>query len=414
MEPNTEMEVPKRRRRRGQRGSIVPRNGGFSIVYRMPNGKQKWESGFRTKQAAQDRLTDVLRDIKENRFVEETDVLFGDFCKDLMEKSKALLKPKTCRSYQSALDKWILPKFKNWRICDITRADIRGFVDGLLAHRDLSRKSVKNIVIQLHRFFEDAIDREIIAANPAHRIKLPRPEDESTEPHAVVVPTTQEVALTFAQLPATFQALLVTAAITGLRRAELLGLYWSDVDCASGVLHVRRTLQRVKKAYLSEGVFRGVEALGNTGLALVAPKSKRARRTVELPAKLATILGELRARQNGTACPFVFQSDLGAPLDPDGIYGILHEAQDNAGVRRFGLHGLRHLFASLLVSSGADIKFAQDRLGHASATTTLDIYSHVVTESGREFAEKVEAAFPFVSVTLALTGKTANQSKLAN
>lgn len=413
MEPNAEMEMPKRRRRRGQRGSIVPRNGGFSIVYRMPNGKQKWESGFSTKRAAQDRLTDVLRDIKENKFVEETDVLFGEFCKDLMEKSKGVLKPKTWASYQSALDKWILPKFKDWPMCDVSRAVVKTFVDGLLANHDLSRKFVKNVVILLHKIFEEAVDRELIAANPAHRIKLPRPESESVELASdVVVPTTEEVALTFAQLPATYQALLATSAITGLRRGELLGLYWDDVDGATGVLTVRRTLQRVKKSLLS--AFRGVEAIGNTGLALVAPKSKRARRRIEMPPKLAGILIELRALQNGTASPFVFQNQLGAPLDPDAVYDVLHEAQDKAGVRRFGLHGLRHLFASLLVSSGADIKFAQDRLGHASATTTLDIYSHVVTENGREFAEKVEAAFPFVSVTLAGSNQAGNQPKLLN
>jgi hypothetical protein len=151
MEPNEQKERPKHRKRRGQRGSIVARNGGFTVIYRMPNGKQKWESGFPTKQAAQDRLTDVLRDIRDNKYIEETDIPFGDFSKDLMEKTKGVLKPKTWASYQSALDRWILPKFKNWRMCDVTRAVAKSFVDELLANRSLSRKFIKNVVILLHK-----------------------------------------------------------------------------------------------------------------------------------------------------------------------------------------------------------------------------------------------------------------------
>ena len=85
------------------------------------------------------------------------------------------------------------------------------------------------------------------------------------------------------------------------------------------------------------------------------------------------------------------------PLDPDGLYDVLHQAQAAAGVRGFGMHALRHLYCSLLQDSGASLKHAQERMGHASPLTTLLIYTHVVSEEGRKYAEKVEAAFPFVS-----------------
>ena len=97
--------------------------------------------------------------------------------------------------------------------------------------------------------------------------------------------------------------------------------------------------------------------------------------------------------QNGLAS-FVFQDELGRPLDPDALGDVLHAAQDKAGVERFGLHGLRHLYCSLLQTSGATIKHAQERLGHASPTTTLNVYTHTVNDEGRKFAEKVKAAFP--------------------
>jgi integrase len=134
---------------------------------------------------------------------------------------------------------------------------------------------------------------------------------------------------------------------------------------------------------------------------MVTPKSRKARRSVELPPKLAALLIALRDHQKGSESAFVFQNDIGAPIDPDSVYSVLHAAQDKAGARRFGLHGLRHLYSSLLVANKVDVKFAQARLGHASAMTTLNIYSHEITKHGREYAAAIEAAFPFVSNLLA-------------
>jgi len=215
------------------------------------------------------------------------------------------------------------------------------------------------------------------------------------------VPTPEEVVKTFAELPATYQGLLATSAVTGARRGELLGLKWEDIDWLNSLIQIRRTLQRLPKSLLEDGMFRGVDRLGTTGLALIGPKSKRARRTIEMPPKLSELLKTLRATQKSRETTFVFQNEIGQPLDPDGVYDVIHAAQDKAGARQFGLHGLRHLYSSLLVASGADVKFAQDRLGHASAITTLNIYTHAMSAHGREYAAAVEAAFPFVSNLLA-------------
>ena len=80
------------------------------------------------------------------------------------------------------------------------------------------------------------------------------------------------------------------------------------------------------------------------------------------------------------------------------MYDVLDAAQDAKGVRRFGLHGLRHLYTSLLLESGANIKFAQAKLGHASEMTTLDTYGHIITDQGRECEEKIAANFQFVAM----------------
>lgn len=96
------------------------------------------------------------------------------------------------------------------------------------------------------------------------------------------------------------------------------------------------------------------------------------------------------------------------------MYEVLHTAQDAAEVEHFGLHGLRHLYSSLLINSGAPVKDAQARLGHASATTTLDIYAHAISEDGRKFSDAVEQAFSSVSNLLAESNPEPGGQELVN
>ena len=400
-------EAPKakRKRKRGQGGSIIKRGDSYTIIFRA-DGKQVWRSGYATKEEARGALNDTIKTIRNNTYVEkQRDLLFSDFTKTWMENAKTFLKRQTWASYDSALRCWITPEFGEEALCDIRKAKVVKFLYRLLGNRELSRKFVKNVHILLHGIFEAAIEHELIEGNPAHKIKMPAPSPSfsAAEAEERIVPTTVEVAKTFEKLTQTYQALLTTAAITGARRGELLGLRWTDLDLEKSVIHVRRTLQRVKKEPLDTGAFRDAQRVGETGLALLPPKSKKSVRKIEIPPKLALRLTSLRYQQGESECPFVFQSELGGPLDPDALYDVLHAAQDAAEVRRFGLHGLRHLYSSLLHETGASVKFARERLGHADAQTTLNIYTHnLVTDEAKDFARKVESAFPFASVSLTL------------
>ena len=392
---------PRRGRRRGQQGSIFKRGGAWTVVYRKPDGKQKWEGGFAKKEEATARLGVVLNSLRENRYVEPQTILFRQFCDNWMDKAKHVLKPKTWSWYQSALKKWITPQFGDWPICDISRAAVKSFVDSMLSNPKLGRKFVKNTAILLHRLFEEAIDREMIAVNPARKIKIKAEsgEDEGALTDERITKIREDLTKVLVKLPApVYQYILCASVLTGARRGELLGLRWEDIDCVKGAINIRRTLQRVPKKMLDGGTFQNVERLGDTGLALLTPKSKKSRRRIEVGPALTSLFERMLSERNG--CPFVFQDEFGKAIDPDRVNKIIRAAQKEAGVS-FRLHSLRHLHSSLLVEAGANIKQAQARLGHASAMTTADIYTHVVSDEGRKLSTKVEAALPFVSESLA-------------
>jgi integrase len=164
---------------------------------------------------------------------------------------------------------------------------------------------------------------------------------------------------------------------TGLRRGELLGLRWTDVDLDARSIRVAQ--QFVAPSH--EGHFAN-------------PKSKTARRTVEITEATAQVLRAHRARQNadrltagsGWQGDLVFSDALGAPLLPRTVSAWFKKDVQVAGVPSATLHDLRHTHASLLLRAGVNPKVVQERLGHSDVTTTLRTYSHVMPGMQRHAA----------------------------
>lgn len=164
-----------------------------------------------------------------------------------------------------------------------------------------------------------------------------------------------------------------------MRRGEVLGLRWRDVDLETGRLRV--TQQRV----------RGAEGLGYG-----APKTANGRRSVALdPATIAALRGH-RVRQAEDRFAFgpgyqdadlVFARADGSPEDPDGVSQVFERLGRLAGLPRIRFHDLRHTHATLALSAGIHPKVVQERLGHSTISVTLGVYSHVTAGMGRQAAE---------------------------
>lgn len=168
-----------------------------------------------------------------------------------------------------------------------------------------------------------------------------------------------------------YYTLIYTALYTGMRRSELLGLRWCDVDLDMAAVSVVQSLQR---RYGGEFV-------------LKEPKSARGRRFIAMPPSLATLLRQHKARLAELKAllelpmsdtDLVFSHPDGAPLDPSTISHAFGKVTHRAGSPGIRFHDLRHTHASLMLKQGVHPKVVSERLGHSSIAITLDTYSHVL------------------------------------
>ena len=154
---------------------------------------------------------------------------------------------------------------------------------------------------------------------------------------------------------------------TGLRRGELLGLKWEDIDLAQGNLRVQRQVARIN------------------GEVIGAPlKTKNTYHTLPLSADAVGVLQEQR-KKSGSG-PYVFPSPTGGPISPDSVLHMLYRVLKRAGLSKVRFRDLRHTFATLALQNGVDIKTISGMLGHYSAGFTLDTYTHVTTLAKKEAA----------------------------
>ncbi|HZJ28141.1 MAG TPA: site-specific integrase, partial [Acidimicrobiia bacterium] len=170
---------------------------------------------------------------------------------------------------------------------------------------------------------------------------------------------------------------------TGMRRGEVAGLRWIDVDLDAGRVAVRHTRVLVyDQAIISE------------------PKTRRSRRVVSLDEGTVHALRLHRQRQDAErdhagevwiASGYVFVKEDGEPIDPDRISHVFRLTADAAGVPRIRLHDLRHTAAALALATGMHPKVMSDRLGHSSIAITLDVYGHLVPGLQEDAAEAVGA-----------------------
>ena len=287
------------------------------------------------------------------------------------------IRPNTKAYYTNYIENHIIPGIGSVPLEKLTTIQIQRFYNNLqksgrvqrknfpeLRGKSLSPRVVRGVHTLLHNCLEQAVAERLILTNPAQGCKLPQLEKKEMK----ILPQ-EKIGMYLAEaerrgLLAAFYLELTT----GLRRGELLGLKWTDVDLDRGVLKIQRAISR------------------QNGKVVEAPlKTKNAYRTLPMSADAIDVLMQQR-RKTGNS-EWVFPSPTGGPMSPDSVLHMLQRVLKRAGLPRIRFHDLRHTFATMALQNGVDVKTVSSMLGHYSAGFTLDTYAHVTTDAQLKAAQ---------------------------
>ncbi len=337
------------------------------------SGRGRPPAGYFTRRTAQDWLVGFLDEARRGASagVVSTGVTFAEAAEEYLrfaEQDRGC-KPSTIRGYRSQLTAHLLPAFGAMQLEDITVHEIerwRAGISGSRAARPvLSNKTKNHQLVLLHAIFRRAVKVYGLPRNPLDNVDRYRVRASGD----IEVFSPEEIwALVRSAASDIDGAIYLTAAFTGLRRGELLGLRWRDIDFEASTIRVRASY-----------------AAGR----LTTPKSGKVR-AVPMAPDVASALARIGQRERFTReDDFVFAGETGLPLNGDALSSRYERALQGAGLRRLRFHDLRHTFGTRMIRE-ADIRRVQEWMGHADIQTTMK-YLHY--ESRKEDAQLVARAF---------------------
>ncbi len=335
--------------------------------------KQQTSTVRGSKKDAERELRTILTRIDGGAYVKPAKLTVGDYLDQwLNDYCKANLAPHTVQSYEFFVERHIKPALGQIPLTQLKPEHLQHlYADKLSTGRrdgngGLGNRSVRYIHTTLHKALKSAVKLGMIARNPADAVDAPKVKRHEM---SVMSETDMHIFLEYA-MSTPYYALFYTALFTGMRRSEFLALRWSDVDLLLCQASVNRTLHQ----------------LHNREFIICQPKTAKGRRLIALSPSTVAVLKEHRAAQveQRRALGMTLQDDDlvfsqpdGKPLLPDSITVAWRKLARLCGLKGIRLHDARHTHASLMLKQGVHPKIVQERLGHASISITLDIYSHV-------------------------------------
>jgi integrase len=352
------------------RGSIVKRSkGSWTIIINLGRDpatakrKQQWVTIRGTKKQAETRLAELLNQMDTGGFIKPTKETFGSFLQRYLDDYiSTQIRATTLEAYQQR-GKHLIDGLGHIPVSELREEHIHKY------YREKSKTLSPGTLIKHHNLLRSALSQGVIwrtlTRNVAEAVKPPKVSRK--EMRALTGPEVHR--MLEACEDTAWHSIFHTLTWTGLRRSELLGLRWKDVDLILASLRVVQSVQRL-----------------NTGEFIVQePKTASGRRTIALSPASCLVLREHREKQEADATllgrqlaedDLVFSHPDGSPRDPSTLTLAFRRLTRRVGLDGVRLHDLRHTMASLYLEQGVNPKTVAERLGHASVTITLDLYSH--------------------------------------
>lgn len=371
------------------RGCVYKEDGKWSVAYYLNDfdrGEKirKYKRGFRTKWEAED-FRKKAEDSKGK--ILQGKITLAEFC-DIWEKK---IKPNeysenTLETYQCRINKYIKPSLLGkTRISEIDEDLINQFLDNLREKHKFKEQTVRHYYALLNMLLNKALKSKIIMVNPMIYVDVPKPE--RMIPEIWTIGESKEVIEVIGN--GDIVGLMVLFGLcTGMRRGEILGLKYSDIDMKEYMVSIKHSYGKKK------------DVDGNVVLGEKSTKTERSQRVVSIPLPLAEKIEKMKEQQerdktvygdgyknNGG---FIFVNRNGERIKPVNASKMFESFIQKYNLPKIRLHDTRHSHASQLLMANVNPKVVQERLGHTSIKTTMDLYSHVIPSMQIGIGNKVD------------------------
>lgn len=379
-------------------GSIVKVTNSKGVHYKAIYELPAYVDGKRRRTSKTFPVGTPLRDVKQflaekslersrcGNLSQEYNLTFGQFADMYFETYTQFLSPSTVHGYQLAYNNCkshgLRNYFGNAPLRKITQRHIQGYVNFL--NSQVSPKSIKNYVMLLNTLFKLAVQQKIInrADNPMIDIKKPPQRKKPIEAYNL-----EEfnllLKLSAEDINPDIKLIIHLGLLTGIRRGEMAGLLWDDVNWEEGSIHINK----------SRLVIEGQEYIKE-------PKTDAGIRKIFVPEQMMEVLKEYRRRYNLNRMKYgvdfqdsgyVIVKPNGEPFTPQGITNnyLRFMRRHSDEIRYLKFHGLRHTYASILCENGTPVKTVQHNLGHSDVALTLQVYAHSYKSTQIEAAQKL-------------------------
>ena len=378
--------------------SIIKRNGKWQISVEVGQdpvtGKRKRKYGTaETKKEAKKLEARLIKDYQKGITIDSSKITLKEHLKEWLKEDCTGLAPRTYASYKMIIEKHLIPALGQLKMNEINTKHIMSYQNYKLEEGCIKDKGgLSNRTVQYHhrvlsRALKVAARWQIIDNNPCEFVDAPSVRKPDIETLGV---SDLEKLIMTAKGTWFFEILLI-AIYTGMRRGEILGLRWKDINFEKEEIKVRQQAQHIR----------------NEGIILRALKSDAAIREIEIPSFIIKLLKKIKSDQSEIKLSLggkyndkdlVFCYGDGSPRNPQGVTKKFNKLLEEADINKnYRFHDLRHTFATLALQEGTEMKTLQKILGHSTYSTTADLYTHITDKMKKEAAESISRALKKVN-----------------
>ena len=343
---------------------------------------RKYKTVVGTKKEAESVMREFVAEIEKGYHVTNNKITVTEWVDTWLEVYIVPnVSPTTLSRYKGMIKRYITPLIGSIQVQHLTTIAVQKWVNGLKispsSGKEMAAATIKHAYHVLKGAMDKAVVVGIIPRTPCQSIMLPKGQKK-----AAVVYNEAEIKDLIQAAKGTEMELVIDIELClGLRRGELLGLQWCDIDWKNNKISIVRT-----------------RVVVDSKVVVKEPKTESSIRTLDVPPQLIQKLKKHRmtcmerAMEMGSAytmTDYIIVHPDGKPIYPEYLSQMLTKLQDRAGLPKCRFHDLRHLCASIMLLQGVNVKVAQEHLGHKDISTTLNIYSHVLPSAAKDAAAKI-------------------------